>query len=100
MTTSSLDAKYRKKVRFDTPAAATISSMVTASNPFWASSLSAAQASRQGFAAITVGSTLFAAVIGVWSVVLMRRGRHGEARPGEPGRTVEDAQDTAGTAPR
>ncbi|WSV91468.1 MFS transporter [Streptomyces globisporus] len=61
---------------------------------------SAAQASRQGFAAITVGSTLFAAVIGVWSVVLMRRGRHGEARPGEPGRTVEDAQDTAGTAPR
>ncbi len=32
-TTSSLDAKYRKNVRLETPAAAAIASTVTASNP-------------------------------------------------------------------
>lgn len=37
---------------------------------------SAAHASRTGFAAITIGSTLFAAVIGILSIVLLRRGRH------------------------
>ncbi|MGW5867336.1 MFS transporter [Streptomyces sp. NPDC055239] len=42
---------------------------------------SAAHASRQGFAAITIGTTLFAAVIGVLSILLMRRGRQGEALP-------------------
>ncbi|WP_124266084.1 MFS transporter [Streptomyces sp. ADI98-10] len=56
---------------------------------------SAAHASRQGFAVITVGSTLFAAVIGVWSVVLMRRGRQAEPPPGDRGRTVGDPADTA-----
>ncbi|WP_246096070.1 hypothetical protein [Streptomyces botrytidirepellens] len=38
-------------------------------------------ASRQGFAGITIGSTLFAAVIGLLSVFLLRRGRPGETPP-------------------
>lgn len=57
---------------------------------------SAAHAFRQGSAVTTVGSALFAPVIGVWPVVLMRRGRQGEAPPaGDRGRTAEDRADTA-----
>ncbi len=41
MITSSFDRKYRKKVRRDTPAAATIWSTVVCSYPWKASSLSA-----------------------------------------------------------
>ncbi|WP_421106880.1 MFS transporter [Streptomyces sp. NEAU-S77] len=38
-------------------------------------------ASRQGFAGITIGSTLFAAVIGLLSIFLLRRGRQGDTAP-------------------
>ncbi|MFG2503565.1 MFS transporter [Streptomyces sp. NPDC048441] len=57
---------------------------------------SADHASRQGFAGITIGSTLFAAVIGVLSVLLMRRGR----RPAGPllGARADPAADPADTS--
>ncbi|MFE4372399.1 MFS transporter [Streptomyces sp. NPDC056835] len=55
---------------------------------------SAAHASRQGFAVITIGSTLFAAVIGVLAIVLLRRGRHGETPPESRTRPAADPADT------
>lgn len=57
---------------------------------------SAGHASRQGFAVITIGSTLFAAVIGALSIFFMRRGRQGEALPESRTRSAADPADTRG----